>query len=214
MYIANNVLKHHLKNVYFVGGTACGGKTTMAQKIAEKYGMIYYNADETMIEHFKIASEAEQPEMSRKFASAVDYFCRPIDEYTQWILDINKEALDMIIVDLIKLSGEKPVIAEGHFDARWIKEITCYNRMVFLYAEEDLLRKDYYSREDKKPMLDAINRMDNPEEVIKHTLDLSVNLTNHQVEVAKDNKVKWFVRDNDSTVEKTMEAIEKHFNLI
>ena len=41
MNIAENILKHSLKNVFFLVGTACGGKTTMARKIAEKHGLIY-----------------------------------------------------------------------------------------------------------------------------------------------------------------------------
>ena len=35
MNIADNILKHHLKNVLFVTGTAYGGKTTMT-KLIEK----------------------------------------------------------------------------------------------------------------------------------------------------------------------------------
>ena len=41
MNIANNILKHSLKNVLFLVGTACGGKTTMAREITKKHGLIY-----------------------------------------------------------------------------------------------------------------------------------------------------------------------------
>lgn len=43
MNIANNILKHSLKNVYFLVGTACGGKTTMAKELSAKYGFIHFN---------------------------------------------------------------------------------------------------------------------------------------------------------------------------
>ena len=43
MNIANNILKHSLKNVYFLIGTACGGKTTMAREISKKHGFIHFN---------------------------------------------------------------------------------------------------------------------------------------------------------------------------
>ena len=35
MKIANNIIKEHLKNVYFLCGGAYGGKTTMARKICQ-----------------------------------------------------------------------------------------------------------------------------------------------------------------------------------
>ena len=38
MFIENNILKHYLKNVYFITGTAYAGKSTMVKMLAEKYG--------------------------------------------------------------------------------------------------------------------------------------------------------------------------------
>ena len=40
MKIENNVLKHYLKNVYFITGTAYAGKSTTVRMLAERYGMI------------------------------------------------------------------------------------------------------------------------------------------------------------------------------
>lgn len=40
MNIANNIIREHKKNVYFLCGGAYGGKTTMAKLLEEKYGFI------------------------------------------------------------------------------------------------------------------------------------------------------------------------------
>ena len=40
MKIENNVLKHYLKNVYFITGTAYAGKSTMCKMLAERYDML------------------------------------------------------------------------------------------------------------------------------------------------------------------------------
>ena len=45
MHIANNILKHSLQSVYFLVGTACGGKITMAKAISQKHGFTYFNGD-------------------------------------------------------------------------------------------------------------------------------------------------------------------------
>ena len=39
MQISDNILREQLKNVYFLGGGGYGGKTTMSQLIAKKYGL-------------------------------------------------------------------------------------------------------------------------------------------------------------------------------
>ena len=53
MNIANNILKHSLKNVYFFVGTACGGKTTMAKALSQKHGFIHFN-DNWHEDNFKV----------------------------------------------------------------------------------------------------------------------------------------------------------------
>jgi len=41
MEISNRLLKHYLKNVYFINGTAYAGKSTMVKMLSEKYGLIH-----------------------------------------------------------------------------------------------------------------------------------------------------------------------------
>ncbi|GLX68050.1 hypothetical protein MU1_23950 [Paenibacillus glycanilyticus] len=46
MNIADNILKHHLQNVYIITGQACAGKTTVSKYLADKYDLILLNWDE------------------------------------------------------------------------------------------------------------------------------------------------------------------------
>ena len=41
MKLQDNVLKAYLKNVLFISGTPCGGKTTVSRRLAEKYGLLF-----------------------------------------------------------------------------------------------------------------------------------------------------------------------------
>ena len=64
MNIANNIIREHLKNVYFLCGGAYGGKTTMAKLLEEKYGFIRYRQGDHSDEYAAIATNEEQPFMS------------------------------------------------------------------------------------------------------------------------------------------------------
>ena len=46
MIFQDNVMKEYLKNVYFIAGTPCGGKTTISCALAKKYGFEIYDIDE------------------------------------------------------------------------------------------------------------------------------------------------------------------------
>ena len=62
MKIENNIIKENLKNVYFVCGNACAGKTTMARMLAEKYNFHLYDMDKSelfMLERTKDLSKEQ-----------------------------------------------------------------------------------------------------------------------------------------------------------
>ena len=58
MNIQTNILRHALKNVYFLSGNACGGKTILSRMLAEKHGFVLYDMDAVYDIHRAIADEA------------------------------------------------------------------------------------------------------------------------------------------------------------
>lgn len=56
MIFQDNVIKEYLKNVYFITGTPCGGKTTVSRALAEKYGFELFDVDERFDEHKKMSN--------------------------------------------------------------------------------------------------------------------------------------------------------------
>ena len=53
MIFQDNVIKEYLKNVYFITGTPCGGKTTVSRALVEKYGFELFDVDERFDEQKK-----------------------------------------------------------------------------------------------------------------------------------------------------------------
>jgi deoxyadenosine/deoxycytidine kinase len=58
MKIDNKIIKHYLKNVMFITGTAFAGKSTMVAMLAEKYGLIQCGENY----HSQVADEIIDPE--------------------------------------------------------------------------------------------------------------------------------------------------------
>ena len=55
MNIENNIIRHYLRNAYFITGTAYAGKSTMVKMLAEKYDMIFCGENYTSDISDKIA---------------------------------------------------------------------------------------------------------------------------------------------------------------
>lgn len=58
MEINDIIIKHYLRNVYFLNGTAYAGKSTMAAMLAERYDMIHCGENY----HHEVASLLTTPE--------------------------------------------------------------------------------------------------------------------------------------------------------
>jgi len=214
MKIENNILRHHLQNVYWIGGTACGGKTTASKTIAEKYNYYHYDADTKFKEYRKLANDTDQPALSREFSSLKEYFDRPIDEYIDYLEKMNREAFEMMVIDLVKLSMDKQVVVEGHYPPELMLGLADKDRIAFLYAEEDIIRRDYFDRKDKQSMLKAIKEASQSEDLVNHVLDVVIKNAVYQVEVGKKCNFKFIERDSSSTVESTLRILENHFGLL
>ena len=99
MIFQDNVIKEYLKNVYFITGTPCGGKTTVSRALAEKYGFELFDVDERFDEHKKMSNPLFQPAMNTYFNSADEFFGRTVEEYKNWLLNNTREQLEFVLLD-------------------------------------------------------------------------------------------------------------------
>ena len=67
MIFQDNVIKEYLRNVYFITGTPCGGKTTITRALGEKYGIPVYVIDDQFTIHQAMSDREHQPNMNRSF---------------------------------------------------------------------------------------------------------------------------------------------------
>ena len=65
MIFQDNVIKEYLKNVYFISGTPCGGKTTISRELAKRHNVFVYDIDERFSHHQKISNPTFQTSLDK-----------------------------------------------------------------------------------------------------------------------------------------------------
>ena len=220
MNIAENIMKHSLQNVYFLVGTACGGKTTMAKAISKKYGYIHFNDnwnEENCKVYDSIKNEKYQPNSTkRKEIDWEKYFSRSVEEF---LTDKNdnhgtNEYLQFSIIELIKLSYNNKVIADVWIDDfDFLTEISDYNRIACLLAPGELIIRDYYERDDHKDFTECIQSLKDPEKKFETQNELFRIGAREIAENAKKYNLFSIMRTEESTIENTLSLLEKHFRL-
>ena len=163
MVFHDNVLKEYLKNVFFITGTPCGGKTTVSRELAKRYGLLVYDVDDHFSSHQAISNPIFQPAMNQSFPDADAFFGRSVEDYTQWLRDNSREQLEFALLDLIRLSQNQIVLCDCHLTIADAEALTLPSRIAFLVQEPSHLIDDYCSRPDHQAFCTYINSASEPE---------------------------------------------------
>lgn len=207
----DNVMKEYLKNVYFVTGTPCGGKTTISRELAKRHNLLVYDVDEQFVNHQKISNVAFQPAMNKAFKDADEFFGRSVEEYRNWLINNTREQLDFVLLDLIRLSQNQIVLCDCHLTMEEVKKFTEPSRIVFLIKEPSNIVDDYCNRSDHQGFSDFINSTSDIEKAKAVCNETLKSLNEKYYNAIKDSDYYWIERTLKSTIDETVEKVERHF---
>ena len=166
MQIQNNVLRHYLRNCYFIDGTAYAGKSTMCKMLAERFDLIHcgenYGADGFM----QIAEPQTQPNLTymRLLTDWQQFLNRTPEEYSAWIDGNSRELADFEVAELISISAERKVIVDTNIPLEILREISDYNRVAIMLAPQSISIDNFFDRDDpeKQFLLGEIQKSADP----------------------------------------------------
>jgi len=108
-------LREQLRHVYWIGGGSCAGKSAIARRLADGYGLHLYPTDDRMAEHARRSHPRDTPFLQRFLAMQRDD--RWVNRSPAAMLDtfpwFRGEAFSCIVEDLLGLPPHPPVIVEG-----------------------------------------------------------------------------------------------------
>lgn len=212
MEISDNILKRYLDRVYFVCGTACGGKTTVSRRLAEKHGIPVYDIDSMFDVHQKMSDPALQPNMNRQFKDADEFFGRSVEEYKAWLLGNKAEQLGFILMDLVKLAEKGRVICDCHLTPSEARGITVPERIVFLTRDPgNSLVDEYCSRPDHQPFSRWLHSAADYEKAKATCSETLRQINEDAISEIKSSEFFYIDRAQGLSVEETVREVERHF---
>lgn len=211
MMFQDNIIKEFLKNVYFVTGTPTGGKSTISKALGAKYDIPVYNIDEQFDYHLKFTDERYQPNMNRKFKDADEFFGRSVEEYKSWLIENTREQLDIIVLDLIRLSRDRRIICDCHLTFDEIENLTDPSRVALLITDPTDLVEKYSERPDHQGFRDFINSASDVKKAKETCTKTLYSLNVERYNAIKASNYFWLEKDITRSVDDTAELVAKHF---
>ena len=108
-------LRARLGHVYWIGGGSGAGKSTVARRIAARYGLRHYATDDVMSDHAKRSTPKDSPFLSEFMAMDMDerWTNRSPETMLETFHWFRGEGFGMIVDDLLGLPTEPRVIVDG-----------------------------------------------------------------------------------------------------
>lgn len=211
MIFQDNIIKEYLRNVYFITGTPCGGKTTITKALAKKFGIPMYVIDDQFTVHQLLADEEHQPNMRRQFRDADEFFGRSVEEYRNWLQGNCREQLDFVLLDLIRLSQDRVVLCDIHLVAEEALKFTDPSRIAFLIRDPKDLVEEYSNRPDHEGFRNFIHSATDYEKAKATCNETLYSLNIDSYNFIKNSDFFWLERDENRSVEETADLVARHF---
>ena len=220
MKIDNNVLKHYLKNVYFITGTSYAGKSTAVRMLAEKFDLLLCGENYHMDVSEAVATPDTHPDLcyNRSLTDWRDFVTRTPEEYERWIYAVGREAAEFEVTHLIAVSRDRKVIVDTNIPLDILKEISDYGHVAVMLSPQSMSVERFFDRDDpdKQFLLNVIDSCDDPAAVMenyRHGLAL-INSQQHYDEYASSGFFTLVRKDTDTdTREEVCATLAKHFGL-
>ena len=221
MKIANSVLKHYLKNVYFITGTAYAGKSTVVKMLAERYDMVFCGENYHMRVSEEVATPQTHPDLcyNKMLTDWREFVTRTPEEYERWIYAVGREAAEFEVAELIALSQDRRVIVDTNIPIDLLREISDYRRVAVMLSPQSMSVERFFDRSDpdKQFLLSVIDRCDDPQAVMENYRQglARINSQEHYDEYAGSGFFTVVRRDDGKdTREEVCNIVAKHFGLI
>lgn len=104
-----------LQHVYWIGGGSGAGKSTIARRLAARYGLQLYSTDDVMLDHARRCSPKDNPFLTA--FKQMDMDERWVNRCPETMLEtfhwFRGEGFGLIVEDLLQLPSAQRIIVEG-----------------------------------------------------------------------------------------------------
>lgn len=217
----DSFLRSLLKNVYFINGTAYAGKSTMVRMLAQKHGGIHCgeNFHMPMMEHL---DPADFPNACyfRTLTDWAQFLRRTPEEYAAWISGSSREAVEMELVILLRLTGEHPdtpIFVDSNIPADILRRIAAPNHVALMLCPPEVSVACFFERGDvdKQFLLGKIRELPDADDVMANFRACIAKINSQEnYDAFVHSGLYTLLRDDSRSPEETLRMLEQHFNLI
>lgn len=198
--------------IYWIGGSACSGKSTIAKKFAQKNGFELYACDEHTHEHLQYISAKQHPTMYK--ISEMDaneaFYTRGIQEQLTTYIDFFIEDFSFVIRDLAT-GPQTPLVVEGNqllpfLIAPYLRES---HKGIWIIPTEPF-QWEHYSK--RTWIQDILQHTEDPTVAFRNWMTRDVLFAQFVQQEAAKQKLEVLLVDGSTSLQENSDYVERYFN--
>lgn len=161
-------------NVFFIGGSPCSGKSTIAEMLAQKCGLHYFKVDDHLDMYTKMGAEAGCPICRKQIEMRPEQiWMRTPQVQCEEELQFYEEIFPFILQDLKKLDSGCAVITEGAaYLPKLIKQIGIPHNKYIAMVPTEAFQIYHYSKREWVPYVLA--ECSDPEKAFQNWMERDI----------------------------------------
>lgn len=211
-------LKQALSHVYWIGGSPCAGKTSIARKLAEDYQLTYYKCDDCYEEHMARSTPNLHPTMYEIIdltwnqAWSTRFCSNPVNELIDHVVRIYEEQFQLIVEDLLKRPKSAKILVEG---AALLPELAAPlllkpNQAIWVVPTPEFQLKHYAKREW---IHDVLKNYPDPEHAFSNWMKRVIGFAEKILKSTGKLQLNSILVDGASSINQNYEKIKEFFSL-
>lgn len=202
-----------MKNTYYIGGSPCAGKSTIAEILSKKYHLYYFKVDDCLDNYTKLGALKEYPickkiiEMNAEQTWMREPMLQCREEF-EWY----EEVFEYVLTDLKQINCENGVITEGAaYVPRLIKQLDLpRNRYISITPTAEFQLSHFRRREFVSYILEGCSDM---ERAFCNWMDRDILFAQEVQRQCHEERYASIINDGNLEIDELVNKVAKHFLL-
>ncbi|MBZ0302047.1 MAG: ATP-binding protein [Anaerolineae bacterium] len=208
-------MSHHFDHVYWMGGSPCSGKSSIADMLAARCNWQVYHCDEAYERHVRQAQADLQPHLSAGSGATMDwnaFWMRSPDVLMKQVIDIYAEEFPMILDDLRSLPRDRSVLVEGTaLMPEFVAEVLTDPRRAIWVIPTAAFQFEFYPQRGAW-VAQILAQCSQPELALQNWMNRDQATAQHVRQEAAARQLRVLDVDGSRTIENNARVISQHFS--
>lgn len=202
-----------MNTIYFIGGSPCSGKSTIAERLVEEYKFYYFKLDDFLDKYMQRGKQDGKEFISQACAmSADEQWMRNPKEQNDAEIKIYKEMFEYVLEDLGRIDNSMTIITEGAgFLPELMKEIGISAAKYICITPT---REFQYSKFQERPFVPyVLAECNNKKEAFVNWMERDVLFGEHARKNARLFGYKTLIVDGNTGIKENLKIVKNVFHL-